>query len=366
MPTTNLDISNAIKSDMTSIVQDVTIPSKDTDGPSNKETRWDNSEWPKWFGYYSANAVLKAAIDKRAEWEVGSGWIADSHVTSKLDNITGTGFDTFDTIMDNMARVCAINGDSYSEIIRDDRRLINLKPLNPARCSNVVNEKGILTHYEYRQANGKVREIKPKNMLHFCNKRIADQIHGTSDIAALVRYLLADAESFKDSQTLQHRHVNPRFMWKLNTDRPAKIAAFQDMKDRAVNKGEDLIIPQGAVEWDLVAVPHNATLNPIPWRESIRDTLFQVVGIPQIMLGGSGGSFSEAQSKIAYLAYEQSVKAKQTYYQQQVWNKLQMRVTFLFPTSMKNELLSDEKKDNRAGAGPVPFQPADTIAGRAA
>jgi hypothetical protein len=77
-------------------------------------------------------------------------------------------------------------------------------------------------------------------------------------------------------------------------------------------------------------------------------------------MGGSG-EFSESSTKIAYLAFEQVVKQRQRYIITQVWNQMFLRIDLAMPTSLKNEMLSDNAKDGQDQQ--MGFQPSDTTGG---
>lgn len=109
-----------------------------------------------------------------------------------------------------------------------------------------------------------------------------------------------------------------------------------------------------------MSVPSNSTLNPLPWREHLKDYFYQACGIPQIILGSSG-EFTESTAKIAYLAFEQSVEDEQLLIESQVWQQLQLRINLEFPASLKNEMLSDEGKDGTQGQ--MNIQPNEVTAG---
>jgi len=357
-----LDIGSAQYGDMNSRVADVTIDTQQTDGVTEqKETRWQNSKWTTWFGIYKEIPEVKIAFDMRAVWTIGNGFQADNRTTVILDNITGWGVDTFDSILKNMFIIKRVAGDSFAHIIRgDDGTLLNLKPLDPGSIVTIVNKKGIITGYEQTsKVEGKrPKKFKPQEIFHLTNKRVADEIHGTSDIEALEAIITANKESFSDIRKLMHRYVKPMMKFILDTDDTTKINAFVKKYDETVNKGDNLYLPKGTVEHELIAVPSNATLNPIPWRDHLRNYFFQVVGIPQIILGSSG-EFTESTAKIAYLAFEQSVKDEQNYIEAQLWSQLAIRIKLEFPASLKNEMLSDASKDETQGA----VQPNDVTAG---
>jgi hypothetical protein len=360
-----LDISKATYSNMTDRIADVTIAAKNLEGATGQdETEYQNTNWSKYFGYYRIIPECKIATDTLARWTIGDGFIAkDARTKVILDHITGWGCDTFDDILENMDRVSSIGGDAFAEIIRDEDTniLLNLKPLDPSSIKSIVDKKGLIKRYEQinKVTKGTIK-FKPNEIFHLCNKRIGDEIHGISDYEALVNIIEASNESFMDYRKVMHRYVKPMMKFSLDTDDTTKIDALVAKFDAAVNKGENLYIPKGTVEQELISVPANATISPLSWRDHLKNYFYQVVGIPQILMGGSG-EFTESTAKMAYLSFEQTVKQRQRYIITQVWNQLYLEIDLAFPTSLKNEMLSDEQKDKNQG---MEIQPSDTIAGR--
>ena len=358
----NVDIASAQSGDQSNVVQDVTVGLRDTDGPTSAgETTWQNTNWTKQYSYYLCVPEVKIAIDMRAIWTIGKGYTAMPDTEVELDYIRGWGNDTFNSILKNMIVIKRVGGDAYCEIIRDKKgNLINLKPLNPGNMRHVVDQKGMLKRYEQVTASGKTIKFKINRIFHLMNKRVADEIHGVSDIDAMEKIIDASNESFDDMKQLMHRYVRPRFVTEVDSDNPAKITAFIAKFDATTNKGENLFIPKGTAKTDILSVPSNATLNPLPWRQHLKDYYFQVVGIPQIILGSSG-EFTESTAKIAYLAFQQSVEDEQLDITEQVWRQLYRKIKLEFPASIQNELISDKSKD---GANQeMGFQPNDTMAG---
>ena len=366
MPTDsiNRNLSSATYSDMTNRVDDVTVAAVNTDGVTNlEETTYQNPNWSQYLGYYKTIPEVKIAIDTRAIWTLGKGWKSDPRTTVILDHIKGYGNDSFNSILKNMIVTRRINGDAYAEIMRDNKSgtLLNLKPLDPGTMRIVVDKKGLIKRYEQTNKTGNkqtITKFESKEILHFTNKRVADEIHGVSDIEAIEDIIKANYESFADIKKLMHRHVKPIMGFKIDSDDTTKINAFATKMDHVVNKGENLYIPKGTVEYELISVPSNATLNPLPWREHLRTYFFQVVGIPQIILGSSG-EFTESTAKIAYLAFQQSVEDEQKDIEEAIWNQLYLKIELEFPASLRNELLSDEAKDADQG---MELQPSDMSA----
>lgn len=346
-------IDSASYSNMENNVDDILIDSEQTDAAGEQdETEWINSEWSEYFGIYRHVPEVKTAIDMRAIWTLGKGYTTDDPEASVLlDHIYGNGRDTFNSILKNCIVTRRIGGDSFCEIIRNDEgKVFNLKPLDPGSIAICVNRKGKITKYKQYSKTGEKKTTiatwKPEDIFHLTNKRVADMMHGISDIEALVEIVKANNESFVDMKQLMHRHVKPIMGFKLDTDDATKISTFAGKMDHIINKGENLYIPKDTVEYELISVPSNATLNPLPWRDHLKNYFFQVVGIPQIILGSSG-EFTESTAKIAYLAFQQSVEDEQLDIEEQVWNQLQMKIELTFPASLQNEMISDNAKDGQ-------------------
>jgi len=150
-------------------------------------------------------------------------------------------------------------------------------------------------------------------------------------------------EAMADEKQLMHRHVRPRIVFKLDTDDPAKIAEFKAKADTAVENGENVFIPMGAVEHEILSVPANATLNPLPWIDRLNSYFYQVANVPQIIVGGAQ-EITEATAKIVYLAWEQTVEEEQLYLEEQILSQLNLEVEYEFPASLKNEILASQQK----------------------
>lgn len=362
MPETN--ITGAVASDLSSTAKAFGVPTDRTDGPEEqKETEWMNTDWSQYLGYYNEIPELAAVIDAKATWTVGKGFKADEETTLLLDSIRGFGFDTFNTIMENMIRTMQIGGDSYSHIIRDkEENLINLKPLDPDVMKHISNRQGIITHFiQMRKVGSKMivgKRFKPEEILYFPRNRVADEIHGNTMTTRLAKIILMRNEAMDDWQRVMHRNVDPLWIFHLDTDDTTEIASFKSKWDNARGKGENMYVPKDVVVPELVATAGNASLNPLPWIENLNNYFYQSAGVPQIVLGGTG-AITEAAVKIAYLAFEQTIREEQLFLQEQILSQLNLVVEFEFPASLENELISDQNKDAETGA----TQPNDTTAG---
>lgn len=359
----DLKINSAVVSNMENNVANVTIESKQIEGVSSEgETDYVNPDWSTQLGIYKTIPEFKVAVDMRAIWTIGNEIEASPEVKVILDHITGWGKDTFRGVLKNLLKTRRIGQDSFAEIIRaEDGTLLNLKPLDPSYIKVIYGSDGRLKRYEQisRYKGAANKKFQPEEIFHLSNSRIADEIHGIADSDALKSIIEARKESFDDMRKLMHRYVKPIFKFMLDTDDEVKINAFVAKMEKITSNGENLYVPMKAVEQELISVPANSTLNPLPWQENLKNYFYQVVGMPQIIMGSSG-EFNESTAKIAYLAFEQSVKDEQADIIEQVWDQLALRIKLKFPASLRNELITDENKD--AGQG-MELQPNDVTAG---
>ncbi len=347
MPDT--DIGSAVASDLINVITDYTVDSQTLDSAQEgQETRWELPDWNENLGYYKEIPELKSAIDTKAMWTVGAGYEADEETTLLLGTIKGNGKDDFNSILKNMIKVMTIGGDSFAEIIRDgEGNLINIKPLNPGNMVIVQNAKGRIIRYE--QLNKKKflfifkrkgKRMEPENIFHLSRERIGDEIHGLSVIPAVKWIVKARNEAMTDWKKMLHLNIHPRWKIALDTDDAAEIAAFKAKYDKANADGENMYIPKGTVEVDVLGIAPNATLNPLNWINQLNDYFFQVVNVPQIIMGNAK-EFTDASGKIVYLSYEQSVKAEQLYAEAQFLNQLNLEIHLTFPASLQGEAISD-------------------------
>ena len=341
------------------VITDYSIDSESPDSPADqKETTYSNPNFSRWYGNYKNVAKIKVAINAFATWVLGKGWTADAGVTAILENITGWGEDTFNSVMWNLIVTKKVNGDAYAEIIRNPETgtLINLKPLNPQFIRIVCNRKGIIIRYDELnrvKENSVLRSFQPRDILHLCNDRTADEIHGTSVIEAVEWNVEATEEAKRAHRKMVKRNGVVRVI-EVDTDNTAKRDALKKEWKTAIENGDVLILPKGTAEAKDFS-GNLDTVGVIAWLKYNDDDFYMSIGIPRVILGGSA-EFTEASSKISYLTYEQVYTRETTEMEADLWNQVALRITFNKPASIKNELLSSEEKNT----GQTSFQPKDT------
>jgi len=350
------DITQTTNTDLDTTIDDFEVGAMHLDSPSGtKETKYVNSDFTKWLGYYKTTSIKKP-IDAYATWVLGKGFetaLPKDRVI--LDNITGWGEDTFLSIMWNMLVTKKFNGDSYAEIIRnDDGLLINIKPLNAGNMANITNQQGIIIRYEYTLPTGKTQKFQPNEILHLVNDRVGDEIHGVSVCELAEWVILARKEAMTDWKRISHRSTI-RVLYVDEDDKDRLDNLKRDYAD-GINKGELLILPvkkEEASFEDLQLPPVEAFL---AWIRYLDGELFRVVGIPKNLVGDVEG-ITESGGKMAYLNHEPIYNREVTDLEADIFNQLAIKVTFNKQASLKDSVNDTENKSiNQTQAE----QPSDT------
>ena len=335
--------SNADTTDPDVTIKVQTTDAEDTDRPGESDF-YQSTTWTKHNGYYKTHNSVKTIMNKLGMWIGGKGPKAKPNVMKILERIKGSGKDTFEEVIKNAARIRHIDGDSYCEIIGGKgTKLRNLKPLNPGAMKVYHDKFGMLEHYGYQFTGGEEQRFEVEEIFHLQLNRNADETHGTGDIQALTKFLDKIKQLDEDMATFFHGYVVPMIIWKLNTSKPADVAAFKADQKAAKNSGTDIIIPDKAVDWDLVEAGKNG-IDPLTWRQTWVEEVTKGGGVPALIMSIEAGT-SEASSKMVYLAWQQVIEDEQNYIQKQIKMQLGLEVEFEFPARIEENLGEDEGKD---------------------
>lgn len=311
----------------------------------------------KYFGYYKKYGQLKKAIDTLWIYVCGKGYTAATPTQDQaLGNLIGFGEDTSHAIFWNLGVTSMIQGDSFAEIIRDDKTgvLINLKPISPERMRIVYGKNGLVKRYEYINNLKDVVKFEPSDILHLTNDRIADEQRGTSVIECCEWVINAIEEARKDYRQVLHRNVVPVRIIEVDTDNTAKRNALMTEYKDAISKGEVLVIPKGTVS---ITSDQINIQDPISWIQSLENYFYLAVGIPKVIASPDG--LSEGSSKVSYLIFEPIYTYRQVLLEADLFQQLGIEVKFNRPASLQDNIQSNETK-NTSQLG---FQPKDMAVG---
>jgi len=341
MPTTKID--SAANTDMTNNVTSVTVAAAQTETTNYPE--WNNPKWATWYGYYNKVPDLKAIINAKATWTVGKGYDANPATKTILNKLRGNGKDTFTTILQNNVKSYTIGGDSFAEIVRNGSKIVNLKPINPNRINIRGNSRGIIARYDQTLEGKIVNKFKPEEMFHLAWDRNIDEIHGSSSIEAIEDTILSFNEAYADMKIVFHRYVKPLIISSVDTDDEIEIAAYKAKLDKAVENGENLVVPKGTLDkMERMSIPQYSTLDPIPWIQQLQRRFIIANGVPEIILG-HGADATEATSKIIYLAFQQMVEGQQMFLEEQIKAQLDLDIKLKFPASIEPAAQEDFSKE---------------------
>ena len=352
-----LAASSTSTTDMTNAVTDFSVDSKNLDHTTqgSNETIHDFNEATQNFGYYFDTHELKEAANALAKWTVGKGFEVDLATQPVLDNIDGWGEDTFQSIVWSLIVVKKIVGDSFAEIVRNDNgTLVNLLPVSPERVRLIIDKGGRIKRYDVRKtADGLFKPVKREDMLHLSNDRVADQIHGTSQVDACRWVVDAIQEARRDERKIRHRELAMGVL-EVDTDDQTKRNKIKAEYQTAVDKGEVLVLPKGLAEIK------DANSNPrdrLEWIKYLGGLFFEAFGVPKIIIGGAD-QHTEAGGKVGYITFEPTYVQEQTLLEADIWNQLAIRIKFNRPASLGGTVQEDEAKNT----GQVGFQPNDAQA----
>lgn len=350
-----LDIAKTSTTDLENSVEDYSVSAEDLDYASTGkgETYHYFAEATKNFGYYKKIPELKKAIDALALWAVGKGW--ESEVKSDeviLNTIDGWGEDTIVSILWNLVVVKKIVGDSFAEIIREDDLLLNLKPISPERVRIVIDPQGRIKRYDVINNDGKWKSMEKEDILHLCNDRVGDEIHGVSVIDSCKWVIDARNEAMEDERKIKHRELALGVLY-IDTENETKRDAIIKQYGDAVKNGEVLVLPKDTAELKDSGVSPKERL---AWIQYLGNFFYQAVGVPKVIATSEG--FTEAGGKVGFLTFEPVYTFEQTLLEGDMWNQLSIKIKFNRPPSLSGVVQEDETKNT----GQLGFQPKDTEA----
>ncbi len=347
-----MDVKKTTTQELDQRLKIQTTSPEDVDRAGKNIEPWQSDMWTTYNAYAKKHNSVKSVMKKLRMWSVGKGYKADDKTKKILDKIRGWGKDTFNSVMGNQVEIKHTNGDSYAEIITSDEKplkddgsnLANLKPLNPGSMKHVVNEQGMLTGYLQDQEEGEDIPFRLDQIFHLVHNRIADEVHGTSDLEPLMTYLDKIKQVDEDMSVMFHRFVVPLVIWKLNTDDTTAMATFKAQAKTARNKGDDLVIPEKATEWSLLE-PGKTGVDPMTWRNKWVEEVIKGGGVPALIMAIEAGT-TEASSKMVYLAWQQVIEDTQLQLEDQVKAQLHLEIKYEFPARIEENLGEDEGKDS--------------------
>ena len=247
-----------------------------------------------------------------------------------------------------------VQGDVFFQAIRNDKgTLINLLPAG--NLVWIVNKKGRIIRYE-DQTQSPVQTFTPKEILHLCNNRLSNQVHGTAVTRSMKWVIDAKRESMEDYRRVLHRST-VRILYVDENDK-TRLAELKAEYRQGIKNADVVIltVKKGEADFQDLQAPPIDTFDRY-WRY-LDDQYYRALGIPKVILGGTAEN-TEASAKVGVIVAEPVFDMARRELEADLWNQLAIKVTFGRPKSIMDNIQSEEQKNpNQVG-----FQPNDTTAG---
>jgi len=327
-----------------------TVDSISLDSPNgSQEVEWTFPDASQNMGYYKTLPELKIPIDILALWTVGTGFTANDADKPIIENITGWGEDSFLSILWGLIVGKKILGDSFAEIIRNDKgTLINLKPLNTEHMKTVVGKNGLIKRYEH-SVKGEWIKLEKHEVLHLCNGRIGDEVHGVSVAEVCKWVMLAKNEAMDVYRKIFKRSLAMGILY-VDSDDQVEINRIMTKYQNAVKNCEVLVLP------DKVARIEDSKISIqdfLSWIKYLENFSYQAVGVPRVMATSEG--YTEAGGKVGFLTFQPIYTWEQVQLEADLWNQVGIKITFNRPPSLMDNMQSDEAKNT----GQTSIQPKE-------
>lgn len=350
-----LNPNSTTTTDFTNIVPDFIVEAMalDTASPASDETYWYFSNATKYYGYYLTIPEIFSAANAMANWAFGAGWSTDDLILKKeLEHVKGSGKDTFAKIIWNLEINKLVIGDAFAEVKRKDDKIINIIPISPERVRVVFNKEGMIKRYDAWN-NRDWKEIKKEDMLHIINKRIGDQVHGTSQITASEFIVAARNEALSDERTIKHRDKALGIAY-YKTDNKGKISYVNSQIETAVKNGEMLGLPEDTAK--IEPYPSRSSEDRTAWIAYLENFFYQVFGVPRSIATSDGTS--EVGGKMGNVNFEPTYTKERLDMEDDLWCQQAIKVKFEKQASLGGLMKETEQKNT----GQINIQPNDVTA----
>ena len=148
-------------------------------------------------------------------------------------------------------------------------------PISPERVKVVVKGSRII---RYEIWNGKTWvKKKVEDILHSQNKRIGDQVHGTSLIASNKEVIDTLLEAYRDERTIKHRDKALGIVY-YKTSNEGKITFANKQIEKAVKDGEMVGLPEDTAK--IEPYPSKSSEDRQNWLQYNENLGYQTGGVP--------------------------------------------------------------------------------------
>jgi len=350
-----LNISAATTTNFSGTVPDFIVQAKSLDNASKNqdETYLYFDRASEMLGYVYEIPEIFNAASALCTWAVNRGWVArDPAMSAQLKHVRGLGNQTFTQLMWSHLFIKLIVKDAFMEVKYGKNGIIlNMIPISPERVRVVFGRMGLIKRYDVWDGNGWV-PVKPENMYHSTNKRIADQMGGLSQVEMAKKIVLAKNEALEDERIIKHRDKALGIAY-YETDKAGKIAYANSQIEKGVKKGEMIGLPKGTVE--IQPFPARGSEDRTQWLRYLDDLFYQIFGVPRSIASSDGTS--EVGGKMGHVIFEPIYTKEQIDEEENLELQHGIIIKFNRPPSLGGLVSQDEQKNT----GQTRIQPNDSV-----
>ena len=342
-----LDLSKSTTTDIQ--VPDFIVAQKVLDVENvDGETFWYFDEATKNMGYYSEIPEINSAANTLSTWATNRGWTSiDLQMEVILPKVDGMGKDTFENLMWQHLVMKFVVGDAFMKIIRNDSgTLVNLIPISPERVRVVLNNGRILRYDVWDSKDWK--PVQLVDMFHSQNKRLGDQIHGTSQIDAVKWIIDARNEALITNRMIEKRGRALGIVF-YKTNNEGKITFANKQIELAVKTGQMVGFPADTAE--IKDFPTKSLQERMDWIRYLETFFYQVFGVPRSIATSDGTS--EVGGINGHLIFEPIYAKEQLEMENELWQQVGIRIKFNRPPSLAPKTQENAEKHT----GQVAIQP---------
>ena len=345
------DLNKATTTNFTNIVPDFIVDTMALDVASDSgETFVYYDKATENYGYFFNHPQVASPLNSLCTWGFGQGWTTeDKQMEVILKKIDGNGKETFGAIMWNHENVMLGHGDSFCEIIRNDKgTLVNMINISPERVKTVFVGMEI-KRYEIYDGKKWVKK-KTQEIFHSMNKKMGDSMRGTSQIQSNKKVNDARIEAFEDERIIKHRDKALGIVY-YKTNSEGKIEYANTQIEKAVKNGEMVGLLEDTAK--IEPYPSKSSEDRQNWLQYVENLGYQTGGVPRSIATSDGTS--EVGGINGHLIFEPIYGKEQLDRENELWQQVAIKIKFNRPPSLAPKTQENAEKNT----GQTSIQPAE-------
>lgn len=281
----------------------------------------------KYVTAYLGVPLVSAAIDRTVDFVVSPGYHIDSkskRAKKQIEEFTQK--INFDIFLRNTVKDMLLFGDSFVEIVGEDKKIDELKVLNPVFMRIQRDMTGEITGYYQDLPNAiktKDNPWLPDQIAHFIHNQVGDSPYGTSIIESLENILDIKVEMERSMKTIIKRVAVAPYHVKIGSTKDGYPATQSDI-DAFTNDLQSLTNETNWVTGDLCAIDsiggRSKVIDIQPFTDHIDNQLVYGLQVPFVLLGKA--QIPEGLASVQLEAMDRRAKSIQVSVSKQVEDKV--------------------------------------------